>query len=175
MAAVNGPVKKRCVTCGNVFIAGSGIAKFCSDMCHIKGNIRIDGCWRWLGGVDKDGYGIAKFIGNRRVRVHRAAYQIFNGKIPHGMMVCHSCDTPGCVNPEHLFVGTALDNKTDSVSKRRHVHGTAVYWKAKLTEFEVLAIIEDARHRAVIADSYGVTPETIDAIRKRKIWKHLSA
>jgi hypothetical protein len=176
VAAIKGPVRKYCVTCGESFAAGSGAAKFCSDACHIQGNTqKSDRCWLWLGGRDKDGYGIIRFSGNRRVKAHRAAYEMSKGPIPKGMMVCHSCDNPGCVRPDHLFLGTALINKEDCVSKGRHVHGNAVYWKAKLREMDVLAIIQDDRHRAIVAGAYGVTPELIDAIRKRKIWKHLSA
>jgi len=175
MAATKGPIFKNCTTCGERFIAGSGIAKFCSDFCHMESNTkRSDGCWYWIGGKDKDGYGIARFSGRRRVKVHRVAYEMAKGKIPEGLMVCHSCDNPGCVNPNHLFPGTALINKQDSVSKKRHVHGEAVH-KAKLKEADVLAILEDGRNRQIVAAAYSVSPELIDAIRKRQIWKHLTA
>lgn len=168
------PCIKRCATCDNQFQAGSGAAKFCSDDCHMTANTnRTAECWTWAGEIDKDGYGVVKFSGGRRTKAHRAAYESAKGQIPEGMMVCHSCDNPSCVNPGHLFVGTALINKTDCVTKGRHVHGTNVYWKAKLSEADVLTILGNQGHRRDLADAYGVTPELIDAIRKRKIWKHL--
>lgn len=88
-------------------------------------------------------------------------------------MVCHSCDNPQCVNPAHLFVGTALENKTDCVSKGRHVHGEQLYWKAKLSPAEVVKIRKDKRPSRIVGDEYGVTGVTVQLIRKRSIWKHV--
>lgn len=81
--------------------------------------ITESGCWIWLNGVDKDGYGVIS-INNKTVRSHRVSYQIFNKKIPKGLLVCHKCDIPSCVNPKHLFIGTIKDNSHDSLEKGRH-------------------------------------------------------
>jgi hypothetical protein len=83
-----------------------------------------EGCWMWTAGTDRDGYG--KFaIGHGKqdqthTRAHRFAYELLVGPIPDGMVVMHSCDTPACVNPDHLSVGTPLDNNDDKVAKGRH-------------------------------------------------------
>jgi hypothetical protein len=78
----------------------------------------LDDCWNWKGWRDKDGYGQIK-IGRKGILAHRAAYQFFTGKIPDGLLICHKCDNPSCVNPNHLFLGTQKDNIQDAVKKGR--------------------------------------------------------
>lgn len=83
-------------------------------------------CWLWTRGVDKDGYGqcqssrVAKEISVSRS--HQMAYIAWVGEIPDGYFVCHKCDNPTCCNPEHLFVGTALDNNRDMINKGRQCY-----------------------------------------------------
>lgn len=80
------------------------------------------GCWLWNAFINPAGYG--HFSTNlsgrwKNERAHRASYELFIGPIPDGMCVCHACDTPACVNPDHLFLGTRGDNNTDRGRKGR--------------------------------------------------------
>lgn len=76
-------------------------------------------CWLWQGHLSRGGYGHFA-VGSRPIKAHRFAYSLINGEIPDGLVVLHSCDTPACVNPDHLSVGTDSDNQRDSVQKKRH-------------------------------------------------------
>lgn len=82
------------------------------------GNITGDECWLWLGALDASGYG-NWHPGKLSKMAHRSAWQLWFGPIPDGMFVCHSCDRPSCVNPEHLFVATQKENIADCRRKGR--------------------------------------------------------
>jgi len=82
---------------------------------------KTDGCWLWAGAVAKNGYGYVRW-GNRLEVASRIAWELTHReKIPDSMYICHSCDNPTCVNPEHLFMGTPHDNYVDCIVKGRAV------------------------------------------------------
>ena len=77
------------------------------------------GCYLWTGADCPKGYGKTNVYGKTQ-NAHRVVWELANGPIPKGMYVCHRCDTPACVNPEHLFIGSPSDNQRDRVRKGRH-------------------------------------------------------
>jgi hypothetical protein len=88
---------------------------------HTKYTVSASGCWLWNQSVDPRGYGIAT-IGKKTFKMHRFTAQYLKGLNIQGLFVCHTCDMPGCINPEHLWVGTHQENMNDMVSKNRHPH-----------------------------------------------------
>lgn len=129
-----------------------------------------NGCLIWKRRRDRNGYGVIAYRGVARL-AHRVAYEVACGPIPDGLMVCHHCDTPACVNPDHFFLGTAADNAADMVSKGRHnpKYG-ADHWRTKLTNGQVLSLVEEARsaRRGEINDiamRYGVSHSHVCKLR----------
>ena len=84
------------------------------------------GCWEWTGAKDSGGYGQLRYLGVNHL-VHRVAWLVWRGPLKKGLDVCHSCDNPVCVNPAHLWVGTAKDNIRDSVAKKRNYHAAKTH------------------------------------------------
>jgi hypothetical protein len=132
----------------------------------------VTGCLLWTAGT-RGGYGRIFWRG-KYLRAHREVWAAKNGQIPAGMNVCHTCDTPRCIEVEHLFLGTQPDNIADMIAKGRDrkVYGEA-HHKAKLTENDVITIRADNRTQAAIAENYGVARSLVWAIKKRKCWKHI--
>lgn len=81
----------------------------------------ITGCWEWKRATNNIGYGMFRIKQGLMRTAHRVSYELFKGPIPKGMVVCHTCDNPKCVNPDHLWAGTMLDNIRDMDQKGRRV------------------------------------------------------
>jgi hypothetical protein len=128
-------------------------------------------CWEWTGAVGSSrGYGNF-WDGARYTNAHRWAYVHMVGD-PGDLMVLHRCDNRLCVNPAHLFLGTAMDNTQDMVRKDRHVRGER-QGRSKLTSREVLAIRSDPAPSNVVATRYGISARYARAIRSRVTWRHI--
>lgn len=128
---------------------------------------KSDGCWLWMGSRNAYGYGIFLMPGERAVRAHRYAYELWKGKIADGHVVMHICDNPPCVNPDHLDVGTKLDNNRDAAIKG-HTKSGVRHWNVRLTPDQVAAIRDDPRTHHAVAVQYGIAQSTVSRIKSGK-------
>jgi hypothetical protein len=139
---------------------------------------KTEGCWLWRGTLDSKGYGRFRLGGrsfHRRHFVHRISYQLAHGPIPPELLVCHHCDRPACVRPDHLFLGTQADNIADRDAKGRKLIGEAAP-KARLTEQDVTQIrarCAEGESRSELAREFGVAKVTVQAIVRRRNWRHM--
>lgn len=127
------------------------------------------GCWEWTGPLNYWGYGRLNYK-SQHLAAHRYSYEYFNGHIPNKMYVCHKCDNPKCVNPDHLFLGDAQTNMDDKVNKGRHVGNN----KLNVTQVkEIRNLLNDGIARKEIALKFNVGRTCIDAIANNKTWRHI--
>lgn len=107
----------------------------CSLKCKLLGDIRKEGdCWLFKNSSCGE---YSKIRWNAKWHLaHRISYEVHNGPIPKGKWICHKCDTPKCVNPDHLFIGSASENRKDAVSKKRVPMGEANHF-SKFTDIQV--------------------------------------
>lgn len=135
------------------------------------------GCWEWRAHRIPTGYGTFEFDG-RTVGAHRVAYQLCVGPIPGGLCVCHHCDNPGCVRPDHLFVATRKENMADMVRKGRSAVGER-QGHARLTNDHVVEIrrLYAAGETTYIqlANQFGVSDSVVSRIVKRQAWAHVKS
>lgn len=132
-----------------------------------------NGCRVWRGATNKKvgGYGMLNVEGKPRY-VHRLAWEAVNGAIPAGKHVCHHCDTPLCINPEHMFLGDQAANMADKVAKERQHRGEE-HPLAKLTADDILAIRASDEAHVALAERHGVTFQTIAQVRNGNRWRHI--
>lgn len=135
------------------------------------------GCWQWMAAKAGKGYGQMKLPKQRRQEfAHRLAYIIHFGEIPYGKYVCHHCDNPACVNPDHLFIGTSHDNHQDMKGKGRHLYGEKNAG-AVLTDDAVRKIkrlLQDGMSQSEIGRMFGIHQVTVSKIKLGTRWKHIT-
>ncbi len=139
------------------------------------------GCWIWTDAPDKYGYGRLQ-IGGKAVKAHRISYEIHKGDLDKNKLVCHTCDMPICVNPDHLYLGTNQDNMDDMVRRNRSVpaynpHPGELNGRAVLTHDDVVDILYKyyylGENSGKLSEKYPVTTSGIQSILRGKTWKHV--
>lgn len=161
-------------------------SRFCSNTCSAQVSHRTDGdarfnafidhsaasgCHLWTGTVGSNGYG--KMMMNGKVVIaHRYAYERAFGIIPDGMLVCHKCDTPLCVNTDHHFLGTSADNNRDAASKDRLLFGVN-HPLARLNDDAVRLIRSSKKTHTALGAEYGVSKTTIANVRSGRVWRRV--
>lgn len=133
------------------------------------------GCWPCLAAGPR-GYSLIRLPtpSKKKIYAHRLSWEIHNGPIPTSMQVFHKCDVPCCVNPKHLFLGTHVDNMADKKRKGRAPRLRGEQGRgAKLTEHEVREIRASKLNYAKLSRIYGVCPEQISNVSRRRHWTHI--
>lgn len=135
------------------------------------------GCWLWLGSITRLGYGMMHLKKKNRL-AHRISYRFYKGPIAPGMQVQHTCDVRCCVNPDHLVLGTQLENmRASSVRKRYPNRKGSKHPLSKLSEQDVLEIrnasFEKRGDQERLARKYGVSHSAIRLVRNFKNWTHM--
>jgi hypothetical protein len=141
-----------------------------------------NGCWLWTGATvgPRPGYMYGAFQVRRGPyagrAAHRFSYRYFHGPIPEGMCICHRCDEPLCVNPDHLFLGTYADNYDDARRKGRNTRGELVA-TAKITEDDVREIrrryAAGGVSQTALANEYGISQQGVGQIVRWVTWTHV--
>ncbi|WP_286751538.1 HNH endonuclease signature motif containing protein [Pseudomonas sp. UBA2522] len=178
---MSGWIKCSCLNCSAEFekmkadLARSPNS-FCSKSCSAQHRAKVNAdrfyercektssCWNWKGNLNSCGYGYLKIKGRVR-RAHQASYEISRGPIHQGMVVMHSCDNPACVNPDHLSLGTHLDNMRDMRAKGRGA--------SKLNAESARLIRASTSKTNDLAELFGVSVRAIRNIRSGASWNPL--
>lgn len=143
----------------------------------ILNKIKIDtntGCWIWQGAKSSNGYP-QLWLADKKVRLaHRASYEVFNGELKKGLCICHKCDTPECVNPDHLFQDTIQGNIKDRDSKNRQAqrekNGMAKLNERQIKEIRSLCSI--GKKQCDVAKQFNVTHQQISNIVNNLNWRN---
>lgn len=158
--------------CGSRKVAeGDAIERF-----HQKYEVNESGCWIWTAGTRPNSKGVSYprhwTDDSKSIGAHRFSYELVHGSIPQGMYVCHKCDTPLCVNPDHLFVGSHKDNMRDMIEKKRSFVGRGEDKKgrAKLTNEQADQIRKMNMPYSKIAAMFGVSATTIGRIKRKETY-----
>lgn len=167
---------KKCKNCGKIFTSNHNQLVMCSDDCRFSSKIikTPKGCWEWIGSKDTRGYGSFKYEG-KVIKAHRYSYIKYKGNIPESMCVCHKCDNPKCVNPEHLFLGTNADNVRDKVNKNRVYRAWGELSKrTKLSNEQAMEIYVSPLKHKELALKYNVKKCVIDDIKRGRSFRNVT-
>ena len=137
------------------------------DKVDIRG---LDDCWNWTAQIKKNGYGFFRYQ-SKTVKASRMAMML-TGRDPAGMLVCHHCDNPKCVNPSHLFLGTPQDNVTDMMNKGRYRNGSEK--RRTLTDDQVRDIRSSSLTGVALSKLYNISTSKICLIKQRKRYKYVA-
>lgn len=139
---------------------------------------KTDGCWLWTASKNSNGYGYIRINNPRRKALaHRIAWELTNGLVPSGKMVCHRCDVRHCVRPGHLFLATQKENCLDAARKGKYNHERnkgETNGAAKLTIAQVLAIRSLPGSQTAIAKHFGIKQAQVCRIKLRESWSHVT-
>lgn len=127
------------------------------------------GCWLWTHGCFRGGYGAIRVAG-KQLKAHRLSWEMHVGPIPQGLLVCHKCDTPSCVNPSHLFLGTDAENSADCMNKNRQLFGERNS-HARITLETAKSIRNASWSLRQIAELHECSQFTVWAIRTGRAWR----
>lgn len=142
--------------------------------------LESEGCWIWAGSKYRNGYGRvgAGRKGQGHLLAHRVSWTLHFGPIPSGLCVCHHCDNPPCVRPDHLFLGSVRDNAADRDAKGRwHTTVGEARTTAKLSDDRVRELRrrrDDGQTMQNLATEFGVSYSTVNAIVHRRKWAHVT-
>ena len=124
------------------------------------------GCWLWTGQCSPVGYGQIKDHYKTR-HAHRVSYELAYGLIPDGLFICHKCDVRCCVNPKHLYAGTAKDNRRDTIERGQHnTRSGEEHWNNKISDNQAREIFNSPKDDHGFAKRFGVDCRTVGEIRR---------
>ncbi|RJG10905.1 HNH endonuclease [Pseudomonas cavernicola] len=187
-------ISKECSLCGIEFEFAASYQKkgpvlFCSRACYESGRLDrrpledrfwekveklgFDDCWIWQG-AKAQGYGKIWLSGSV-LGAHRVSYEIVHGPIPEDMQINHKCDVRDCVNPNHLYVGTAKENTQDMIERNRGglFKPGELHHSAKLNNFQVMMIRASSERTKDLALAFGINPDHVTRLQRVERWKSL--